>query len=271
MRSKVLDKNNVLTVDFLNLSFRYKHQKIRDFGEHISSTIASLANSYNCGTILVLADKKGSDYRKAIHPGYKGARKELYANQSEKEKEEAQQFFDDYEEAIGVVAAHYPVARYQGVEADDLAAAAVCEAKYDHMWLISSDKDWDLLVNPMVSRFSYVTRKEVTFDNWEEHYDVPIEHYITYKCLMGDTGDSVEGIEGVGPKRAQALVAQYGDLETIIANIPLPGKYKYIQAVNKSKDLLERNVKLMDLIKHHKDAIGKYYTEYMELINGLRG
>ena len=53
----------------------------------------------------------------------------------------------------------------------------------------------------IVSRFSTVTRKETTVDNWDEHYDFPMEDYI-YKCLVGDKGDNVPGVQGVGPKRA---------------------------------------------------------------------
>ena len=37
--------------------------------------------------------------------------------------------------------------------------------------VISSDKDWDLLIDENISRFSTVTRKETTIDNWDEHYD----------------------------------------------------------------------------------------------------
>ena len=32
----------------------------------------------------------------------------------------------------------------------------------ERIWLVSSDRDWDLLVQENVGRFSYVTRKEVT-------------------------------------------------------------------------------------------------------------
>ena len=270
MQSRDGDPSRLLVVDTLNLTFRYKHGKIRDFGTHLITTVNSLAKSYSCGSVLLLSDKGSSEYRKALHEGYKGARKEKYATQTEQEKEEAEQFFEDFEEAWGQASEVFPTARYKGVEADDLAAATVAKAKYDHIWLISSDKDWDLLVDPQVSRFSYVTRKEVTFDNWEEHYDVPIEHYSTYKCLMGDSGDSVPGVEGVGPKRAQAIIEQYGDLETIIANMPLPGKYKYIQKINESHDLLLLNSKLMDLHKHYKEAIGKHYDEFLEVLNGIR-
>ena len=46
-------------------------------------------------------------------------------------------------------------------------------------WLISSDKDWDLLINDnSIKIFSTVTRKETTVGNWDEHYDFEIPDYI---------------------------------------------------------------------------------------------
>ena len=58
--------------------------------------------------------------------------------------------------------------RYEGVEADDIAAHIVRYKEHygaNKIWLISSDRDWDLMIGPKVSRFSYVTRKEITNEN----------------------------------------------------------------------------------------------------------
>lgn len=153
----------------------------------------------------------------------------------------------------------YPVLRFDGVEADDIASYIVNEhVKYPvtDIWLISSDRDWDLLVAPGVSRFSYVTRKEVTFDSWNTHYDCEPEEYISIKCLMGDTGDNVMGVKGIGPKRAAELVKEYGSALDIAASIPIASKYKYIQELNKAKDLIMLNYQLMDLVTFCEEALG---------------
>lgn len=149
--------------------------------------------------------------------------------------------------------------RFDKVEADDIAAYIVRKAKdypITDIWLISSDKDWDLLVNEHVSRFSYVTRKEVTNDNWNTHYDCAPDEYISIKCLMGDSGDNVKGVEGIGPKRAVDLVKEYGSAFDIVASIPIASKYKYIQALNQCKDRIMLNYQLMDLVTHCGEAIG---------------
>lgn len=267
--NKPKDPTRILIVDGLNLAFRYKHSKIRDFGAHYIGTIESLAKSYNCGKILVVCDKGSSEYRKAIHPGYKSARKEKYENQTEQEKQEAAEFFEDFELAMSEVAEKYPLARFPGVEADDLAAYAVCNTKFSHYWLASSDKDWDLLISPDVSRFSYVTRKEVTFDNFQETYGIDPESYITYKCLTGDSGDSVPGVVGIGEKRAAALIKDYGDIDSILKSLPINSKYKHIQALNSSVELLAKNRKLMDLELYCEEAIGIHLDSYKEILNGI--
>jgi DNA polymerase-1 len=122
------------------------------------------------------------------------------------------------------------------------------------IWLISSDRDWDLLVKEDVSRFSTVTRKEITLDTWP--YEVPPEQYICYKCLTGDKGDNIPGVPKVGPKTAAKLLEQYGSSFDIVDAIPLPGKYVYIKNVNESADQIMLNHELMDLETYCEDAIG---------------
>ena len=252
--------DGVLIVDALNLAFRWKHQGRTDFREQYVETVKSLANSYHCGTVLITADWGSSSYRKNISPEYKQNRKDKYAEQTEEEKQAFADFFEEYEETLELLSEEYKVFRFQGVEADDLAAHLVKQKelyKLNNIWLVSSDRDWDLLIQDGVSRFSYVTRKEVTIDNWNEHYNVTPEEYISFKCLTGDKGDNVPGINGIGPKRAEQLIKDYGDAMTIYDNIPIEGKYKYIQELNQNAEVLLKNYELMDLITYCDDAIGK--------------
>jgi len=253
------DSGTALVVDALNLAFRWKHQGRTDFRHDYVAVVKSLANSYNCGNIIITADWGSSSYRKEILPEYKQNRKDKYATQTEEEKQAFIDFFEEYEETLELLAEEYQVLRFKGVEADDLAAHLV-KRKIDYgledVWLISSDRDWDLLIQDGVSRFSYVTRKEVTIDNWSEHYNVSPEEYISFKCLTGDKGDNVPGINGIGPKRAEGLIKDYGDAMTIYDNIPLSGSYKYIQELNANAEVLLKNYELMDLVTYCDDAIG---------------
>ena len=251
---------NLLIVDGLNIAFRWKHQGVLDFKYDYIRTVESLAKSYNAGQIIVLADG-GSSYRKEIFPEYKANRKEKYADQTEQEAKEFEMFMAEFTNTLTLLREKYPVFQFRGVEADDIAAYIVKKFDYDECWLISSDKDWDLLISDKVSRFSTVTRKETTVHNWDEHYDFEIPDYITFKCLTGDKGDNVPGIPGVGPKRAVQLMEQYGDVFDIYGACPIDGKYKYIQNLNENAEQLLTNVELMDLLTYCGEAIGKENTE----------
>ena len=247
---------NLLIVDGLNVAFRWKHQGVTDFKYDYIRTIESLAKSYNAGTIIICADG-GSTWRKEIYPEYKANRKERYAEQTAQEEKEFEMFMAEFANTLTLLKEKHPVFHFKGVEADDIAAFITNNIEFDECWLISSDKDWDLLISDKVSRFSTVTRKETTIHNWDEHYDFEIEDYITFKCLTGDKGDNVPGVPGVGPKRAVQLMEQYGSVFDIYDACPLEGKYKYIQAVNKNAEQLLTNVELMDLNTYSEDAIGE--------------
>ena len=221
-----------LVIDALNLAFRWKHAGRTDFRNDYVATVQSLAASYKCSNIIITADWGSSTYRKDILPEYKQNRKEKYDKQTEEEAQAFKDFFEEYEETLELLATKYTVLRFKGVEADDLAAHLVKQKKQyklDEIWLVSSDRDWDLLIQERVSRFSYVTRKEVTIENWSEHYNVSPEEYISFKCLTGDKGDNVPGITGIGPKRAEQLIRDYGDDMTMYDNVPIPGHSKNIQ------------------------------------------
>ena len=254
---------NLLIVDGLNVAFRWKHQNILDFKYDYIRTIESLAKSYKAGTIIVCADG-GSSYRKEIFPEYKANRKERFADQTEQEAKEFEMFMAEFQDTLTLLKEKYPVFHFRGVEADDIAAYITQRIDYDECWLISSDKDWDLLISDKVSRFSTVTRKETTVHNWDEHYDFEIEDYITFKCLTGDKGDNVPGVPGVCPKRAVQLMEQYGTVFDIYDACPLEGRYKYIQAVNENAEQLLTNVELMDLVTYCEDAIGEENKEVIK-------
>ena len=251
-------EKNLMLVDGLNLSFRYKHRGLSDFGADYLKTVRSLAKSYQCVDTIILSDFKGSSFRKEIHPGYKAGRKEKFKDQTDEEKEANAAFFQGFEDCLELCKQAFPVIKMKGVEADDLAAYITkeMEEEYDNIWLISTDKDWNLLLSPKVHRFSYVTRKEYNIDNFYDEMgcDTPVE-MITSQCLQGQTKDSIPGVKGVGVKKAYTLLRQYGDVLDIIDQLPLPGKQKFIQTLNESGEMLEMNFRLMDLMTFCEEAI----------------
>jgi len=260
---------NLLIVDGLNLAFRYKYANKKGFAPLYVKTIQSLAKSYDAKRVVILGDG-GSTYREAIYSDYKANRKELRAKQTQQESEDFQDFLDEFNVAFELLGLQYDTFRFKGVEADDIAAYLVKYYKdsFKHTWLISSDLDWCLLIDDNVSQFSYTSRKEITMDNWGTHFEYPIEQHISIKVLMGDKGDNVPGVEGIGAKRANTILRDYDTAYDVYANLPIPSKYKYIQNLNEFGNKLLLNYELMDLLSYCEEAIGdKNVDKIKEVFN----
>lgn len=270
--AKEPEGNNILIVDSLNLAFRYKHTKRRDFAEDYYNTVKSLAKSYSASRIILACDFGKSTYRKELYPEYKADREAKVALQTDEEHQEFKDFIEDFEKTLDYCRDSFTVLKYRGVEADDIAAYLTHYAfKNDpeDIWLISSDKDWDLLLMPNVHRFSYVTRKEYTLDNWDEYYEYPHEMALGIKVLVGGK-DNVSGIPGVGPKRAHTLLKQYQDPFTVYDSLPIPGKAVYIKNTNSFGEDILRNIELIDKITYCTEAIGKdNIQDIKERISGI--
>lgn len=269
MKAKGIDKakrNNLLIVDGLNVAFRYKYANKKTFASEYVNTVTSIARSYNARDVIVLGDG-GSTYREAIYPDYKGNRKQLREEQTPEEEQDFKDFLEEFTRTFELLEELYYTFRFKGVEADDIAAYLVNTYRqyYNHTWLVSSDKDWDLLIKPDVSRFSTVTKKEITYDNWDTHYSYPQEAHISIKVLMGDKGDHVPGVEGIGIKRAESLIKDYGSAYDIFASLPIESKYVYMKNLNKFANNLLLNYELMDLETYCRQAIGDDNLEQIDM------
>lgn len=246
--------NNLMVVDCFNLAFRYKHSGEYDMKVPLLRTIRSLAKSYSCADVVILSDWGSSSFRREIYDRYK--RREHDSSPEEQERFKA--FIEGFEEALAMIREIFPTIKLRNVEADDLAGYIVkkYKNKYDNIWLISTDKDWDQLLADNVHRFSFYTRKEYTVKNmWEVHGCDDPEQFTSMKVLMGDPGDTIPGIHLVGAKRAYNLIREHGSALDIYMAIPLEGKQQVIQNINRSADLIMRNYHLMDIFTYCEDAI----------------
>ena len=193
---------------------------------------------------------------------YKKKRREDALKQSESDRKEFEVFFSEYDLTLQRCQEKNDiyVIKFPGVEADDLAAYIV-DNKYaldiNDIWMISSDKDWDMLIEEDVSRFSTVTRTEVTYFNWP--YPVSIEQYPEWQTLMGDS--DVPGFDMVGPVKAKQLLDQYHSIFDLYECVPLPGKAKWVQSINNGKENLLLFLELMDFRSFHREAIGEHLPE----------
>ncbi len=115
-----------------------------------------------------------------------------------------------------------PSVELEDWEADDLIASyarATVEAG-GRMTIVSSDKDLMQLVGPRVEMLDPIKQKPIGPAEVMERFGVPPSKVVEVQALMGDSVDNVPGVPGIGPKTAGQLVAEFGDLEGVLAAAP---------------------------------------------------
>ena len=118
-----------------------------------------------------------------------------------------------------------PVCELEGWEGDDILGTLARRgeaAGYD-MYLVTGDRDMYQLVTEHINVVS--TRKGVsdvsimTPESVDDLYHgVTPELVPDFYGLKGDTSDNIPGVPGIGPKKASALICQYGSLDEVIAH-----------------------------------------------------
>lgn len=261
--------NNLLIVDANNLSYRWlQRPNYASFGADFIRTIQSLAKSYEAARTIVCFDFGKSYYRMNMHEEYKGTRKKPQEEEEIKKYEDFFAVLNSLPEELDD-----EVLKFRGVEADDVLAWITQNVsdRYDHTWVVSSDRDLYQLVDENISIFNIFGRKEVTLQTLTQDFDVTPSEYMLSRIIEGDKSDNILGIEGIGPKRAQALAREHKTLDKLLEALPIKGRSKYIQNLNAGHDQLVRNEKLINLKKYCVDAIiaGKHGEEPIEKLASL--
>ena len=169
---------------------------------------------------LAWVNDAGTSFREERYADYKSTREKL--------DDELQADFDrSLERILELLAAfRIPVVAVPGYEADDVIGTLATRAAARDMQavIVSGDKDFYQLIGPRVALLNpgrggpaAVEETWVDQSNASERLGVPPSQVADYLALVGDTSDNVPGVKGIGEKGAQKLLADHGDLETILA------------------------------------------------------
>ena len=174
-----------------------------------------MIDAFNPDGVVVAFDKGKPRVRMEMLPQYKAQRPpmdpDLHAQ------------FPMIKELL--TALNVPILQSEGWEGDDILGtmARLGEEAGCDMLLVTGDRDMYQLVTEHVNVVS--TRKglsDVAILTPESVDD--LYHGITpalvpdFYGLKGDTSDNIPGVPGIGPKKASALIAQYGSLDEVIAH-----------------------------------------------------
>ncbi len=177
--------------------------------------LLKMIDAFNPDGVVVAFDKGKPRVRMEMLPQYKAQRPpmdpDLHAQ------------FPMIKELLGAL--NVPILQSEGWEGDDILGtmARLGEQAGCDMLLVTGDRDMYQLVTEHVNVVS--TRKglsDVAIMTPESVDD--LYHGITpalvpdFYGLKGDTSDNIPGVPGIGPKKASALIAQYGSLDEVIAH-----------------------------------------------------
>jgi len=164
--------------------------------------------------VVVFDDKSGKQtFRAQLYPEYKATRKA-----PPDELQVQMEYFPKIVEGLG-----WPVVTVPGVEADDVIATLVKQAR-DKGWevvIYSADKDIMQMVGEGVSMIDALRQTTYTREEVIKKMGVPPEQIADFLALVGDTSDNIPGIRGIGDKTAANLLEKYGSLDTLIAENPV--------------------------------------------------
>lgn len=186
------------------------------------SMFSKMAETFKPDGIICAFDKGKPKVRMEMLPQYKAQRPPMDPDLHEQ--------FPIIKDLLRTM--EVPVVECEGWEGDDILGtlAKRGEAKGFDMYLITGDRDMYQLVTKHINVVS--TRKgmsDISIMTPESVDD--LYHGITpelvpdFYGLKGDTSDNIPGVPGIGPKKASALIVQYGSLDGVIEHADeVPGK-----------------------------------------------
>ena len=194
--------------------------------------------------LAVVFDKSEKTFRTKMYPDYKAHRPDP--------PDDLIPQFKFIREAVH--AFDLPCLEQDGFEADDLIATYVrqaCEVGATAT-IVSSDKDLMQLVNDCVVMFDTMKDKKIGRAEVIEKFGVPPEKVIEVQSLIGDSTDNVPGVPGIGVKTAAQLIAEYGDLETLLKRAGEIKQEKRRQSLIDNADKARLSKKLVTLDQNVK-------------------
>jgi DNA polymerase-1 len=214
----------------------------------------------NATHIAAIFDYSGRTFRNDIYPRYKAHRPPV--------DEALRPQFGLIRDAVS--AFNIASVEVQGFEADDVIASYAREAAEvgAKVTIVSVDKDLMQLVSdidgigmlrpnterrsgpPLEGEDETPKYRHVGMAEVIERFGVPPAQVCDVMALMGDPGDGVPGVKGIGIKTATALIQRYGDLDTVLAHAGEIEKPAHRANLIEFADLARKSMQLVTLDQH---------------------
>ena len=159
--------------------------------------------------VVVFDAPGGAPFRDEIYPEYK-AHRDAQPEDLTAQLPAVRELVDAY---------RLPVLEVTGVEADDVIATLIRQLPADwRATILSTDKDLMQLVDDRVQLLDTMKDRRYGPAEVTERFGVAPERVLDVRALVGDPSDNIPGVKGIGDKGAARLIAEWGDLENLLAH-----------------------------------------------------
>ena len=248
---------NTLIIDGHNLAFRSYHlikgqKPDQTTSESKNDIIYIFLNSFlsyfklgNFTSIIFVWDHK-------VDPSNKNYRKEVVAYKENREHKDPE-IFTIIDELLTIVEKFgakniLPLS----LEADDI-IYYLCKNKPGNKYVVSSDKDLLQLVDENTSVYSPTKKIVYNSTNFTKFMGMTTDEYIIYKAILGDTSDNIPGVPRYGDKKATKAAKNWEEYKN--------------QFTPEQIEIVERNLKIMDLSNAQNHCDPSEYSYYEEQLN----
>lgn len=269
--------SKVLIVDSLNTFIRSftMIQHMNYHGNHIGGltgflrSLGYVTNLIKPTRVILVFDGQGSSTNKRyLYPEYKANRGitritnwDMFESQQEESEAIKNQIVRliDYLKCLPV-----DLVSVDKVEADDVIGYLTKKFKQEVV-IMSSDRDFLQLVDERVMVYSPIKKKFYDKHLVKKEYGVSTLNFLNQKIVLGDSGDNVPGVKGIGEKTFIKLFPEMQEermytLKEMIEKCERETKAKY-KDILLFKEQLFINEKLMDL---HNPNISDPDIEYLD-------
>lgn len=238
---KIESHSMKLIIDGSNLMHRsyWVSEKVnKSVVELFLGSLRKMYNDFNPTDVYIVWDAR-------LIKGVKNFRRQDEAYKSDRDKERWKKVYAKEKvirklcESLGL----YNM--YPGVlEADDF-IYYICKNEPGVKTVVTSDQDLLQVIDECTSVYNPIKKFLYDINTFQEQFSIPLSEFVSYKALMGDKSDNIQGIPGVGPKRAVRIISKGVDSSLS----------------SKEIEIYKHNIDMIDLnrgVKHHPEEKSIY-------------
>ncbi|NKC12531.1 MAG: hypothetical protein GKR94_10105 [Gammaproteobacteria bacterium] len=189
----------------------------------VGASLDRLLHHYPASHGAGVFDAPPPTWRHQLHDGYKAGRPAMPTRLAE-----ALSDFENVFERAGL-----KIIRAPGFEADDVIATISTKAagRGARVLIVSTDKSLLMLLGENIAVRNHFADQNLTAATVHERFGIPAARLATYLALVGDPGQGIPGVPGIGPKAAAQLIRTHHHLDTMLEVAQEQGRlYKLLQS-----------------------------------------